>query len=199
MPVHRTQKRCACDRRPYQSSPNMTEFRISLARTDQIMAIVTLWQEVESWGERGVGRIWHDDEISEQIVRFYVGQGELFTLTENSAGGVIGTITLTDIDPSRCWEIYGDVKALYIQRVAVDRAYAGRGFGHALLKFSEQRARSRGRRFLRLDCDSERHKLCCIYEKFGFERVGSALIAGFDAVLYEKGLANNLLDNYTVV
>ena len=173
----------------------MSIFRITMARIEDIMEIVTLWHKVESWAERGGGRIWHDDEISERIVRFYVERGQLFKLSEDSTGGVIGTITLTEFDSNNYWERYGDVKALYIQRVAVDRVYAGHGFGKELLNFAEQNARSRNRRFLRLDCDSERHKLCTIYEKFGFKRVGSATIAGFNAFLFEKDLVNISLVN----
>ena len=174
------------------------KFRISLARLDQLIEIIALWQEVESWAERGVGRIWHDYEISEHVVRSYVKRGELFTLTENSTGGVLGTIMLTENDHNQCWETFCGAKSLYIQRVVTDRGYAGHGLGRKLLNFAEHTACSRDLRFLRLDCDSERPKLCSFYEKFGFKRVGSALIAGFDAALYEKNLANNLLDNYSL-
>ena len=171
---------------------------LALARAEDINTIVTLWRNIESWAEESVGRIWHNSEITEQVARFYVEQGELYTLTDDPTGCVIGTITLTEIDPCGYWEAFRGVKALYVQRVALHRAHAGRGLGQKLLKFSEQIACSRGRRFLRLDCDSERPELCRIYEEFGFERVGSAPIAGFDAVLYEKDLIKNSADSLLV-
>ena len=187
------------DWKRYPRSNNMMNFRISLARLDQLTEIMSLWQKVESWAESGVGRIWHDYEISEHAVCSYLARGELFTLTENSTGGVLGTIMLTEYDPNQCWETSCGANALYVQRVVTDRGSAGHGLGRELLNFAEHTASSRNLRFLRLDCDSERPKLCRVYEEFGFKRVGSAIIAGFNAALYEKDLGNNQLDAASVV
>ena len=63
-------------------------------------------------------------------------------------------------------------EALYVHRLAVARKFAGRGFARAMLDWSEDEVRSRGRRFLRLDCEP-REKLLGLYRSAGFVPVDS--------------------------
>jgi len=76
------------------------------------------------------------------------------------------TLQLVDDDPE-IWEpSLGDV--LFVHRLCVARAHAGRGLGLSLLDWAGAQARSRGRRWLRLDCVASNARLRRYYADAGF-------------------------------
>ncbi len=79
-----------------------------------------------------------------------------------------GTLTLKDHDPTFWPGAAAD--ALYVHRVAIRRRH--RGLGAFLLHWAEQRARAKGKDYLRLDCWYEDMPLRSYYEKRGFTYKG---------------------------
>jgi GNAT superfamily N-acetyltransferase len=72
-----------------------------------------------------------------------------------------------------------------VHRLAVRRAFAGQGVSVALLEWTVDRARTLGKRYLRLDCDADRPRLRALYERFGFRlhsyrQVGSYYVARYE-------------------
>ncbi len=64
--------------------------------------------------------------------------------------------------------------------------FAGKGFSHEMLSWAKMRAALQGRHFLRLDCASDRPKLCTLYERNGFVKVGERLVLDvYPAAFYE--------------
>jgi len=78
--------------------------------------------------------------------------------------------------------------ALYIHKLAVARRFAGLGVGRAMVEWSADRARARGKRFLRLDCPRDDDVLRRYYERTGFVHRGDLTSRGFEASLYERDL-----------
>jgi len=59
-------------------------------------------------------------------------------------------------------------EAAYLHRLAVRRAYAGRGISTAIFDWAQNRTRAAQRGYLRLDCESNRPQLRGHYEGHGF-------------------------------
>lgn len=99
------------------------------------------------------------------------------------AGEPVVAALIQDLDPD-VWP--DDGTALIIHKLAVRRAYAGRGFAYRMLDFAEEHARSQGKQWLRLDTDSTRPKLRLFYERAGFTHVGFKTLGRHRLALYEK-------------
>ena len=92
---------------------------------------------------------------------------------------------LQDRDPD-IWP--DDGTALIVHKLAVRRAYAGRGLANRMLDFAAEHARAQGRKWLRLDTDATRPKLRSFYERAGFTHVGYKTLGHLHLALYEKKL-----------
>jgi GNAT superfamily N-acetyltransferase len=73
----------------------------------------------------------------------------------------------------------------YLHRLAIRRAFAGKGVSQMLLTAGLEKARSLSRSYLRLDCASDREKLRQLYEAYGFvfhsyRQVGSSTYARYE-------------------
>jgi len=66
-----------------------------------------------------------------------------------------------------------DASAMYVSSLAVKPSFQHRGIATKLMEFAENQAKSRGIKYLRLDCRAEYQKLVEFYKKGGFAQVGS--------------------------
>ncbi len=98
----------------------------------------------------------------------------------------VGTITLQWTD--RVFWKRASPDAGYVHKLAVRRAYAGRGLGLGMLKWAARRASLAGKKFLRLDCVADDHRIRLYYEKAGFTHRGDIQHSKWKASLYEKKL-----------
>ncbi|MBN2351749.1 MAG: GNAT family N-acetyltransferase [Spirochaetales bacterium] len=74
----------------------------------------------------------------------------------------------------------------FIHKLAVRRAYAGKGYAAGMIKCAEDECRGRGISRLRLDCAADRLKLRRLYEDLGFVRVNGRWRGEFYVAFYEK-------------
>jgi GNAT superfamily N-acetyltransferase len=65
-----------------------------------------------------------------------------------------------------------DGEAGYLHRLAAHPGFGGRGLGAGLIAAAGDLIRSRGRRWLRLDCDQANGRLRGYYESLGFSHAG---------------------------
>jgi GNAT superfamily N-acetyltransferase len=79
-----------------------------------------------------------------------------------------GTLSLFDRD-ERFWP-GAPRDALYVHKLAVRRRFGGRGLGVALIRWADDQARDRGKRFLRLDTSPVDPGILAYYRRLGFER-----------------------------
>ena len=78
--------------------------------------------------------------------------------------------------------------AAYVHTLAVRRDHAGRGIGARVLRWADDRARARRRRFLRLDCMVDNPALVAYYEREGFTPLGPARVGMTTVMLLEKAI-----------
>ncbi len=84
-------------------------------------------------------------------------------------------------------EITGGDSA-FVHRLAIRRAFAGRGLSSLMLGWAAERATSLGRRWLRLDCEVGRPKLRAFYESLGFRYHSDAEVETYRLSRFELDL-----------
>ncbi len=95
----------------------------------------------------------------------------------------VGCIAIIDHDPM-FWDLPKGA-SLYIHKVAVKRAGAGRGVAPAMVQYAQRMAVQRGINAVRLDTHARRPKLCQLYEREGFKFVERAFLFGwYDVAFY---------------
>ena len=99
----------------------------------------------------------------------------------------VGVMILQWEDPYY-WPDVPSGESAFVHRLAVRRSVAGKGVSHALLEWAKRSARGAGRKYLRLDCDPERPRLCAFYESAGFVRHSVTTIEGYVVVRYQMVL-----------
>jgi GNAT superfamily N-acetyltransferase len=115
-----------------------------------------------------------------------IRRGEVFMIRETPLSDAAATITLDrDADP-RLWSL-AEVSepAMYVHKLAVDRAHAGTGLGGVLLDWAGDQATRQGARWLRLDAWSTNSRLQAYYLEEGFTHVRTsddpAVVSGWAA------------------
>lgn len=125
---------------------------------------VSILKEAAAWAlSRGIV-VWRTDELREQDFREAALLGEL--VMGFNDGQAIATMLLQSSDPIY-WPEIAPNTSLFLHKIAVRRAHAGRGWLGRLVEFADQNARRRDIRWLRLDTlhgPPLRH----LYEQHGF-------------------------------
>jgi GNAT superfamily N-acetyltransferase len=83
------------------------------------------------------------------------------------------------------WPDHPEPFAAYVHRLSIRREFAGRNISHAMLSWEVEHARTRGKGYLRLDCEAGRPRLRALYENFGFihhsdKQVGPYFVARYE-------------------
>ena len=143
-----------------------------------------LLEAVKWLQERGTP-MWRDNEMLPARIRDDVAAG-LFVLALVN-GEPAGTLKFQLSDPLFWPEMPDD--GAYVPRLAVRRAFAGKGISSELLRWAAARASALGRRFLRLDCEAARPRLRAFYERFGFRHHSDREVPPYFVARYELPLA----------
>ena len=157
---------------------------VGAARPSELGTVLAILDEAGCWLQgRGIQQ-WRPGSFPTGEIEERIRRGEVYLAWAD--GEPAATLTIQWEDPA----FWGDVPrdAAYVHRLAVRRARAGRGLGHALLAWAEGTARAAGMRYLRLDCAAENAQLRAYYEAAGFERRGELAGSGWATTLYEKSL-----------
>jgi GNAT superfamily N-acetyltransferase len=142
------------------------ESEIRIAAPSEATLVSEILTEAAAWLEgRGIP-LWSTSQVSLEAVSPEV-RGGLYYLAW--VGPVaLGTMRLTTSDPA-FWPEAAPGEALYLHRLAVRRAAAGGQLSSQLLRWAAGYATAIGARYLRLDCETFRHSLRGVYERFGFQ------------------------------
>ena len=141
---------------------------------DQVWELhnVALWQV----GAHAGNGPW--DEDLHRIEQVYLNDGEF--LVGEVDGGIVAMGALR-----RSGEDSAEIK-----RMRVHPDHQRRGYGQLILSALEQRARELGYRRLHLDTAVVQTAAQALYLRNGYREVGRTVLAGFDAILYEKVLGH---------
>jgi protein-tyrosine phosphatase len=136
--------------------------------------------------QRGIDQWnWFATEAGKEFVIRRIREHEVYALQDKDQP--IATVTLQYSDHD-IWGSRGqDGLAGYVHGLAVVRPAAGRGLGHSLIRWAEQRFAEQNKSLCRLDCMAANGSLRSYYEKLGFVSVGvKQFDRGLVAALYER-------------
>ncbi len=160
---------------------------IAVTRAEKVEEAVasTIVEEAANWLAARGEPMWGAEDCTPEALGPAIEAGELYLARVN--GEPVGTMMLQWEDP-RFWPDVPGGESAFIHRLAVRRSVAGKGVARALIDWAKTAARQAGRKYLRLDCDAKRPRLCAFYESAGFVRhsvrsMGRFLVARYEIVL----------------
>lgn len=162
---------------------------ITSATLDDLPTVIEIYDEAAYWlRERGLGGWPHPQpQWIIDTVRQDIEQGLVY-LCRAQDGRAIGTLRLLWSDPEVWPEEAGD--AGYVHGLAIRNDVRGQRVGERMLEWAKDSIRSRGRRYLRLDCDAGNVALRRYYETRGFTFRGKLAQERHVAARYEMKLTN---------
>ncbi len=164
---------------------------IARARPGEEEAASAILQEAARWLAATGREMWDPEDFAPDTLRTAASAGELYLARLN--GEPVGTMVLQWEDPVFWPEVTAGDSA-FVHRLAVKRSVAGTGVSRALLAYAERAARRAGRKYLRLDTDPARPRLCAFYESAGFVRHSVTTVGRYVIARYELALGDTTLD-----
>jgi GNAT superfamily N-acetyltransferase len=146
-------------------------------------------EEAATWVDALGVVMWEEGELARGRVVNEVAGGLFFIAdVDNDPAGVVRF----QLEDRLFWPDLTQDDSAFIHRLVVRRRYKGLGVSTALMDWAVSRARTMGKRYLRLDTDASRPKLRQLYEGFGFEfhsfrQVGAYYVARYQYLLTNRG------------
>lgn len=137
---------------------------IEQAKHSEADLVSSVLREAAEWLVATGRPMWKPEEISPSSLMTDITGGLYFIA--RSVDEVCGTVKFQLTDDLFWPDVIQDESA-FIHRLAVRRKFAGSGVSEALIRFAAGRAFELGRRFLRLDCASDRAALRRFYRANG--------------------------------
>jgi GNAT superfamily N-acetyltransferase len=156
---------------------------IRFAREAEAASVSAILLEAASWVAARGAPLWPIEQLSAEAIATDIAAARFVLASIGSEA--IATARLTREDPE-CWPDAIAGVAVYVHRVAVRRAWAGRGLAGMLLAWCERHAAALGCSYVRLDCDSARAKLRAIYEALGFRFHSEHRVGAYTVARYER-------------
>jgi GNAT superfamily N-acetyltransferase len=163
-------------------SPIEESVALAIASPGEVADVCSILIEAARWQMEIGTALWLPEMLGPDRVGPDVAEG-LFVLAR-SGGEPAGTFKFQLSDPMFWPELEGDDSA-FLHRLAVRRKFAGLGVSTAMLDWAEDRARSLGRSYLRLDCDARRPRLRAVYERHGFALHDETRVMGESGQIFE--------------
>jgi GNAT superfamily N-acetyltransferase len=160
--------------------------RIRQAAPDEAHVVEEILVEVSAWVDSLGVVMWDEGELDAGRIAAEIDAGQFFIAEiDGDAAGVIRF----QLEDRLFWpDLPSPEESAFVHRLAVRRRYKGQGVSDALLEWSIERARSLGKRHLRLDCDESRPKLRAIYERIGFRLHSFRQVGAYYVARYEYPL-----------
>ena len=159
---------------------------IRQATGEDVPALVETLTEAADWVEQMDGTVmWVEGELEEHRVRAEV-DACMFVVAE-AGGAIVGAIRF-QLEDQLFWPDLDGSDSAFVHLLAVRRSHAGQGISTALLRWAVDRAKSLGKRYLRLDCDADRTRLRALYERFGFRLHSFRQVGAYYVSRYERPL-----------
>ena len=147
--------------------------------------VAGILQEAAAWAERAHARLWLESELEPEAILAEVRAGQYFLA--RAFGEAVATLRYQLEDPL-FWPDAAAGEAAYVHRLAVRRAWAGRGLAAQMLSWAGRRALADGRSLLRLDTDITRPKLRALYTSCGFREHSERRVGPYHVMRYERRL-----------
>lgn len=143
----------------------------------------SILKEAAFWLKNEGMEMWTEKQVStEELLKNNAIEEMFLGYLNNESAAAIIMKTEDDL----FWTEVNKGESLFLHKLAVRRKYAGRGLAEQMIRWSEARAKRLNKKYLRLDCASDRAGLCAFYESQGFKKVREELMFGkYPTVFYE--------------
>lgn len=135
---------------------------------DHVSIAQSILQEVNDWLTTKNMRLWQDDEISREKIAHYCDTQSLYLVySDNKAIAMF----CYETEDTLFWPELKEHDSAFIHRMAIRRAFAKKNTSNVIIQWAIEKAQQDKLSYIRLDCLSDRIKLCALYAKLGFTRV----------------------------
>jgi GNAT superfamily N-acetyltransferase len=163
--------------------PSPIEIRQALP--EQAPVVENILVEASTWVDALGVVMWEEGELVPERIAAECAAGQFFiAYVDDAPAGVIRF----QLEDRLFWPDLPQGESAFVHRLAICRRYKGQGVSTALLQWSVDRARTLGKRHLRLDCDESRPKLRALYERFGFQLHSFRQVGAYYVARYEYPL-----------
>jgi GNAT superfamily N-acetyltransferase len=162
-------------------------WRIRQAGLEDLDAVSGVLHEAAQWLEQRGMALWLDSELAPERIFKEVEAG-LFHVAE--ADDIIGGVVMFLLEDQEFWPDAIPGEAAYLHRLAVRRRFAGRQVSSLLLDWSLEKTRMLGRKYLRMDTETQRFKLREMYERYGFQYHSERNMGRFSVIRYQYPVSN---------
>lgn len=163
----------------------MAQIAVEQAQASDTEDVSSILQEVANWLIDQGTPLWKADELLPGKIRSEVSNG-MFWLAKID-GEIAGCVRF-QLEDKLFWPDVSANESAFIHRLAVRRKYAGGIVSKTLIDWAKEYARTQGRKYLRLDCESKREKLCHVYEQNGFRKHSETQVGPYGVTRYEYEL-----------
>jgi ribosomal protein S18 acetylase RimI-like enzyme len=145
-------------------------------------AASSIMNDAARWLTARGDTLWFPEELSPQRLMPSISAGELFLVMRN--GAAVGTV-IFQLHDRLYWPDMPEGDSAYIHKITMDGSVRGCGFARQVIVWARQMAQRAGMKYLRLDTEVSRDRLCAFYESAGFVRhserqVGRHLVARYE-------------------
>jgi hypothetical protein len=138
--------------------------------------------------DQGQG-LWMPDELSPEHIQPFIEAGQLYLIKK--AGITIGTV-IFQLSDDVYWPDMTTEDSAYIHKLVLKQGVSGYGIGRKVITWARDKTLLCGKKYLRLDCESHRSRLCAYYESAGFilhsyRQVGRQYLARYEMKIERTG------------
>jgi GNAT superfamily N-acetyltransferase len=156
------------------------------ASVDEIDEIADILNAAAEWLIKKGEKLWELSDLTVEKIRPDIEEGKYWVATKD--GEIAGCIRYQNADPEY-WDDVPHEDSAFVHRVAVKRHFAGQDLPRRMIDWAKEKARSEGKKYLRLDC-ADRPKLRAVYEKMGFIYHSKKERSPYYVIRYECDLIN---------
>lgn len=159
------------------------EIDIRPASEKDLHDVAEVLQQAARWLEAKGQPLWTEHEVAADKLMPDVLAGR-FVIARDSQGAPVGAFKLHEDEPEM-WPDVPAAESLFLHKMALVRREAGKGLAQALIAWAIREAKTRGKRYLRLDFLADRPKLRSVYEQCGFRHHSDRQVGAFQIARYE--------------
>lgn len=161
---------------------------IRQASHKDIPIIEEILLDAVDWMDRNGLHQWERQAVQWETLSMYYRAEDFCIALKNAQPAAC--MAVVDYDP-HFWPEIAKGESLFLHKLAVKRAFAGKGVSKQLIDYAKDKAIALGINDIRLDCHQNRDKVRALYERQGFVCEGEKILfEKYEAAFYVCHLTN---------